>query len=157
MSLTDWAERWGLPPQALVELAGIPAITPVAPSRDKVHSEAAVQALVRLEAARKGIHLWRNNRGAFQDETGRVVRYGLANDSKQLDEVLKSSDLVGIEKVLIGPQHVGHIIGRMVSAECKPIGWKYTGTPREVAQLRWISLINANGGRAMFVNCEGYL
>jgi hypothetical protein len=156
MSLTDWANRWGLPVQALVELAGIPAFTPVSPPPD-IHSESAVQSLVQLEASRKGKYLWRNNVGALVDEKGRVVRYGLANRSKQENEVLKSGDLVGIEKVLITPAMVGHIIGRFVSCECKPVGWKFTGTPRELAQLRWISLINANGGRAAFVNSEGFL
>jgi len=155
VTLTEWAARWGLPDAALAELATVNMDVPVASAAGK--SEAYVQSRVRQEAERKGIYLWRNNRGAFQDKTGRLVRYGLANDSKTVDAILKSSDLIGIEKVLIGPEHVGHIIGRLVSCECKPEGWTYKGTEREQAQLRWLQLINAMGGRALFVNREGLL
>lgn len=155
-TLTDWANRWGLPPQALVELAGIPAVTPISPGTVRT-SESAVQSLVRLEAARKGKYLWRNNVGAMRDDTGRVVRFGLANTSKTENDAIKSGDLIGLEKVLIMPAHVGHIVGRFVSRECKPAGWTFTGTPRELAQLRWITLINANGGNAAFANSEGSL
>ena len=58
-------------------------------------SEAAVQAAIRIRASELGVRLFRNNVGACVDETGRVIRYGLANDSAQLQKRLKSSDLVG--------------------------------------------------------------
>lgn len=155
--IQDWAARWGLPPQALTELAGLPWATTVDPPSRPVTSEGALQSLVRLEAARKGIHLFRNNVGALLDKRGVPVRFGLANESKEENEVMKSSDLIGLEPVLIKPEHIGHIIGRLVSPEVKKPGWQYTGIGREPAQLRWISFINANGGRAMFVNREGIL
>lgn len=125
-------------------------------SRD-VESESAVQSLIRLEAARKGIWMGRNNVGALKDKTGRVVRYGLANDSAAVNEVVKSADLIGVRKVLITSDHVGKIIGQLVSRECKPVDWVYTGTPREQAQLRWATLINSYGGDAAIVNSEGSL
>jgi len=157
MSLTDWANRWGLPPQALAELATIPALTPVDPG-PAIKSESAVQSLVRLEAARKQKYLWRNNVGVLLDKTGRPVRYGLGNDSKAANEVMKSADLVGIERVLITPDHVGKIVGRFLSRECKPVGWKFNpNDPHECAQLRWATIINANGGNAAFANSEGTL
>lgn len=156
MNLTEWASRWGLPPQALVELSG--ALSVEAPELSTGKSESAVQSRVRLAAARKGtMHLWRNNVGVLVDKTGRPVRYGLANDSKAVNEVIKSADLIGLEKVLITPAHIGTIIGRFVSLECKPEGWKYTATPREVAQARWANLINTYGGSARFINSEGSL
>lgn len=157
MTLTDWANRWGLPSQALTELAGVPGFVPVAPA-GVIGSEGAVQSLVRLEAARHGKYLWRNNSGVLLDKTGRPVRYGLGNDSSQVNAVLKSADLVGIEKVLIKPEHVGTIIGRFVSRECKAPGWRFNPKDaRDCAQLRWATLINANGGNAAIVNSEGSL
>lgn len=156
MTLTDWATRWGIPAQAMVELASAHVGAPVPPSRP-IESESALQSLVRLEGANKGIHLWRNNVGVLKDKTGRPVRYGLGNDSAEVNAVIKSGDLIGIEKVLITDAHVGTVIGRFVSRECKAPDWKYTGTPREVAQLRWATLINSHGGNAAIVNSEGSL
>lgn len=147
---------WAIPPEAMAQLAQmqVGAVTP--PSRP-VESEAGLQSLVRLEGASKGILLFRNNVGVLLDKTGRPVRYGLANDSKAVNEVVKSADLIGIEKILITPAHVGTIIGRLVSRECKRPDWHWTGTPQEQAQLRWATLINANGGNAAIVNSEGSL
>lgn len=125
-------------------------------SRD-VESESALQSLVRLEAVRKGIWLGRNNVGVLLDKKGRPVRYGLANDSSNINEHLKSGDLIGIEKVLITPSMVGTVIGRFVSRECKRPDWEYSGTPEEVAQLQWAALINSFGGNAAIVNREGSL
>jgi hypothetical protein len=131
--------------------------TPVPPSRP-VTSEAGLQSLVRLEGAAKDIPLFRNNVGVLKDKTGRPVRYGLANDSAQLNATIKSGDLIGIESVLIRPEHVGTIIGRFVSRECKPPGWRFNpNDPHEAAQLRWATYINARGGNAAMVNSEGSL
>src|ERR1700677_1701677 len=82
-------------------------------------SESQVQSLVRLEAARKNIRLWRNNVGVLQDETGRPVRYWLANDSKALNEKIKSGDLVGWRPMLITPAMIGATVAQFVSRECK--------------------------------------
>lgn len=143
MTLTEWAIRWQLPAAALNELQ-LQVFNldpgPAAPDlRDK--SEAAVQALVRLEASRRGDRLWRNNVGALVDERGVPVRYGLANESKQQNARLKSSDLIGIERGT----------GRLLSYEVKEPGWRYTGTAREVAQLNWITLVCSLGGKAQFI------
>lgn len=116
-------------------------------------SEAAVQALVRLEAARKGVRLWRNNVGVLLDERGVPVRYGLANDSKRLNAVCKSGDLIGWRPLLVTPQHLGSTIAQFVSRECKHAGWKWTGNDHELAQQRWIDFVMADGGDAAF--CSG--
>jgi hypothetical protein len=120
-------------------------------------SEARVQSLVRLEAPTKGVTLWRNNVGVLVDTTGRPVRFGLANDSRALNEELKSGDLIGWRPVLVTPDLVGRTIAQFVSRECKPEGWRFTGTPREKAQLRWLDLVRAAGGDAAFANGVGTL
>lgn len=109
-------------------------------------TEADVQQLTRLEAARLGWYLWRNNSGAFMQESGpnraeRMVRYGLANESKQLNKKLKSSDLIGLDAA-----------GIFTAAECKASDWTFNPKDeREVAQLAFITLVRRNGGRAGFV------
>jgi len=100
--------------------------------------EADVQNLIRVEGAKIGMILWRNNSGALRDMLGRMVRFGLGNDSEAINKKLKSSDLIGI------------YCGLFVSIECKTPGWKYTGTAREVAQLAWINLVKSYGGVACF-------
>jgi hypothetical protein len=155
VTLEEWATRWRLPPQALAELSTIGAGEDESPEPVKEGSEALTQSLVRLEAAEAGWHLWRNNVGALKDERGRVVRYGLANDSSKLNAVLKSADLVGWRPRLIKVDDVGKILAQFASRECKAPGWTYTGTEREVAQLRWHSLVMANGGDSAIVHAKG--
>jgi hypothetical protein len=116
-----------------------------------------VQAAVRLEASQKGVRIFRNNRGAFQDATGRWIRYGLANDSEQYGDKIKSSDLIGIRKVMITPDMVGGSIGQFVSREIKRTDWKYRGTAEEQAQLAWLEFILLMGGDAAFANSTGTL
>lgn len=120
-------------------------------------SEAWAQSLVRLEASEKGVKLFRNNCGALKDEGGRLVRFGLGNDSAKMSEILKSGDLLGLRPVLIQERHVGHIIGQFMSREMKPPGWQYTGTGREVAQMAWCNLVNSCGGDAAFATGPGTL
>ena len=48
-------------------------------------TETDIQNLIKLEASRLGIRLWRNNVGALFDSNGRCLRYGLANDSASLN------------------------------------------------------------------------
>jgi len=152
--LFDWARRWGVPEQAIPELAtllGTSDLPPIAPPPPPSAREGWVQGQVRMRAPYVGMHLWRNNVGALKDERGVPVRYGLANDSKQLNDRIKSGDLIGIRRVTITPAMVGHVIGQFVSRECKAPGWRYTGTPREKAQLAWASLVQLNGGDAGFI------
>ena len=148
-NLHDWARKWGLSVECLRDLqitlgTYTPPLAPDAPGVGK--SEAWAQSALRIEASRKGVKLFRNNVGALSDKTGRFVRYGLANDSKTQNEILKSGDLIGLRPTLIA----GHVYGIFVSREMKSPGWQYTGTEREVAQLNWINLINSCGGDAAF-------
>lgn len=151
--LHTWAARWGVSPQAFQELQqALGMLAPPLVAGDPGHgkSEAWAQSAERLAASRQGIAVFRNNVGALKDERGRLVRFGLGNDSKGLNEVLKSSDLIGIKPVVIQPQHVGHTFGQFWAREMKEPGWHYTGTPREAAQMAFIGLVNAHGGDAAF-------
>lgn len=104
-------------------------------------TESEIQAQVRLEAARRGWHLWRNNSGVLLDRTGRPVRYGLANDSAGLNAALKSSDLIGWTDT-----------GRFVSIECKSPGGAI-----HPAQLAWLKLVEKSGGIAILARSIGDL
>lgn len=130
-------------------------LPPEAPGHGK--SEAWAQSMVRLEASQKGVKLFRNNVGALQDKTGRLVRYGLANDSQQMNEVIKSHDLIGWRRRLIEPWMVGHVIAQFTAREVKAPGWQYTGEGREPAQLAFGNLVNADGGDAAFATGPGSL
>ena len=120
-------------------------------------SEAAAVATIRLEASRLGLRLWRNNVGASVLQDGSFIRWGLANETAQMNRQIKSADLVGIRPILITPAHVGRLIGQFVSREVKPEGWKWSGSEREQAQLRWAELVNSLGGDACFASGEGTL
>ncbi len=119
--------------------------------------ESIVQARIRLEASRLGMRLWRNNVGCLRNSDGAYVRYGLANDSSQLNAVFKSSDLIGIRPITITEEHIGKVIGQFVAREIKPEGWKYKGTDREKAQQAFIDVVTELGGDAKFTTGEGDL
>lgn len=159
MNLYEWATRWGVPFAALTELrVELLGLEGQAGNEEHVgKSEAFVDSQVVQEATAKGVRLWRNNVGALKDDTGRVVRYGLANTSKAQNEIIKSGDRVGIRPVLITPAHVGSTIGQFVSREMKKPGWVYSGEGREEAQLNWALLVNSMGGDACFATGPGSL
>lgn len=114
-------------------------------------NEATVQAHVRLLASREGWRLFRNNVGVLLDSRGVPVRYGLANDSKKVNEQVKSGDLIGIRPVVITAAMVGHTLGQFASLEIKASGWKpRANDEHEIAQRKWASLVNEAGGYAIF-------
>ena len=116
-------------------------------------SEDTVKSQTEMIAASLGAMLMRNNVGAFQDQTGRFVRYGLMNESAKVNKEFKSSDLIGVTPVLIGPQHMGRTMGIFTAIETKKSAWKLTPSDDHAkAQLRFINLIKAHGGFAGFVN-----
>lgn len=159
MILAEWARTWAVADAALADLCarvlGMDGGDPQSPAGA---SEAAVQARVRVAASRRGERVWRNNLGSYEDPaTGRWIRYGLANDSPQVNAVLKSADLIGVRPRLITPQMVGQKIGQFVSYECKAAGWKWGNTERERAQLNWATRVLTLGGDARFVTDEGQI
>lgn len=114
-------------------------------------SETTQQTQIRLAASQMGMHLWRNNNGACYDQNGRLIRYGLGNDSKRINEQFKSSDLIGIMPVVINQEMVGKTIGIFIAVECKSLDWNYKiTTKREIAQQNFIDLVNSQGGLAGF-------
>lgn len=140
--LTEWAAVWGVPPAALQDLIARLTVTDFQPS-ETGRSEAAIQADIRLAAAKRGdLVLWRNNSGALLDDAGRLIRFGLGNDSAQANRRLKSADLIGI--------HRGS--GRFVSIEVKRPGWKHSdASERDRAQAAWAATVVAMGGVALRV------
>lgn len=155
MNLNQWAVKWSVPFEAVEDLRREFGSINTDPAPVVGGSEAAVQTRVRLEATRKGCRLWRNNSGAGYDENGNFIRWGLANDSAKLNAKLKSPDLVGVRPVVITPAHVGQTIGQLLLREVKPAGWRFTGTDREVAQLKFLQLASALGADAAFATDEG--
>lgn len=151
MLLDEWAAAWGIPAEALLDLRKRCGVLEAAVEDSQGRSESNVSSRLRLESSKRGYPFWRNNVGALIDDRGVPVRYGLANDSKQVNERLKSGDLIACKPTVILSCHVGRTIGQFVSVEVKHEGWKYTGTKREIAQLNWINLVNSRGGWASFV------
>lgn len=153
VNLNTWAMRWGVSPAALIELRAMLLPIDGGPPRPTVGtSEAAVQSQARVTASRDGWRLWRNNVGVLHDsETGAYVRFGLANDSKAVNKVCKSADLIGIRPVVVTPRHVGTTIGQFVSLECKAASWRYRGDEHEQAQMNWARLVTSLGGYARFI------
>lgn len=114
--------------------------------------EYEVQAEIQIEAAKFDCILMRNNSGALKDATGRLVRYGLGNDSKAKNDVVKSSDLIGITTVTVTPEMVGQKIGVFTALEVKREDWKENEEKRTVAQRNFIEWVKLRGGIAGFVS-----
>lgn len=67
-----------------------------------------------LDACGRGeVRLWRNNTGALEDKTGRIVRYGLCKGS---------SDLIGYRSLVITPEMVGQRVAVFAALEVKDKG-----------------------------------
>ena len=81
-----------------------------------------------MALSKAGATVWRNNVGALQDKTGRLVRYGLC---------VGSSDIIGI-----CPD------GRFLAVEVKTS----TGQVRP-DQVRFLDAVRAKGGRAGVARC----
>lgn len=113
---------------------------------------------VRLAASSLGLRLFRNNNGACKDETGRVIRFGLGNESKRINDQIKFGDYIGITPIKITPEMVGKTIGVFTNLEIKPQGALQStirkaekSGSREAAQAKAINLVRSFGGFAGFV------
>lgn len=151
IELAQWAARHGVAADAVAELAGLLGAVASAAARDDA-SESNVQSRVRLAGPAAGFRLFRNNCGVLTDERGVPVRFGLANDSKKLNEKLKSHDLIGWRRLAVTPDMVGKTVAQFASLECKHANWKPgEHRDREQAQMRWATLVAADGGFSRFV------
>lgn len=149
--LDQWAARHGVSQAAMLELQHLfnSNVTP----GEAGPSEGAAQALIRLEAPKHGAMLWRNNSGALMDDDGRMVRFGLGNDSAKVNKGWKSSDLIGITPV----HWQGYTFGVFTAVEVKRPGWKKPQNARDRAQLAFMTTVKAYGGRACFAtSAEDY-
>lgn len=113
--------------------------------------ESAAASHIRLFAAQQGIELWRNNVGACQDTTGRMIRYGLCNDSPALAKRVKSSDFIGITPVIVTPDMVGRVVGLFTAVETKASDWVFRDSDeRALAQAAFHDIVRRVGGLAGF-------
>jgi hypothetical protein len=161
MTFQDWARKWNVPAEALQELRTLY----VPPSAESGTSEAATQSRLRVAASSLGAMLLRNNNGACKEiredrngnpePTGRMIRYGLGNDSKKLNDVWKSSDLIGITPMTVRPEHVGTMIGVFTAVEVKHPGWTRPENDRDRAQEAFLISVCQLGGIGMYATHEG--
>ena len=116
--------------------------------------ESTVQQEVQIQARFFNCHLMRNNSGAFTDNTGRTVRFGLGNVSQKQSDRIKSSDLIGFTEVVITPEMVGKTVAIFTAIECKKEEWNIDKKldAREVAQNNFLHWITTKGGIAHFCN-----
>ena len=147
-SIHQWAAHHNISTQAMRDLVTLLSAPADLHPQDAAtgHSEAAGQQKIRLAAPKAGARLWRNNVGACVDDSGNFIRYGLANESKAMNKVMKSSDLIGITPVT----HAGLTFGVFTAIECKAGDWQYKGTAHELAQLAFHEMVIGLGGRAQF-------
>ena len=150
VTLYEWANKWGIPQVAIDDLV-IDTRTDNITNPEGATSEQGVSKRVRVEAASAGKVLWRNNNGACQDTNGNFIRYGLCNESKAMNASVKSSDLIGITPLVVTPELVGRTVGIFTAREVKAPGWQFKGTPREVAQEKFGSIVQRYGGDFSFI------
>ncbi len=112
-------------------------------------SEDEVEQLVVAKAAELGTNLLRNNTGGMK---GGSLRWGLGNTSKKRNDVIKSSDEIGITVITITPEMVGKTVGVFTAVEVKKEGWTFNPKDlTEVAQKAFIDWVLVRGGIAGFV------
>lgn len=156
--LTQWQQKHNISAEAMGDLAIITGRVPASlytPSQGAT-SEEATQSRLRVIAPSLASHLWRNNNGVMEDGD-RYIRFGLANDSKKLNDVFKSSDLIGITQMRIGPQHFGRTVGIFTAIEVKHPRWVTPENDRDEAQSNYLQHVNANGGLGFFCTHPGQL
>lgn len=161
MTFEEWAVKWNVSAAALQDLHSLY----VPPPGLEGTSETATGSRLRVTAPKIGAMLLRNNSGACKEvredqdgmpvPTGRMIRYGLGNDSKKLNEKWKSPDYIGPTPILIKPRHVGMTIGAFTVVETKHPGWTKPENDRDRAQEAFMVSVCQLGGIAMFVTHEG--
>lgn len=116
--------------------------------------EAATSSHIRRESPYHDCELWRNNVGVAEDMRGVPVRYGLANESRQQNQQIKSSDYIGITTIIITQEMVGQKIGVFTAVETKKSNWSFLQScKRSVAQKTFHDIVKNAGGFAGFATC----
>lgn len=98
-------------------------------------SESAIQQRIRLALSRAGVVMHRNNVGAYRDETGRVIRYGVGHPG--------GSDLIGWTPTVITPDMIGRTVAVFTAVEVKAP----KGRPTD-AQINFLAQVLNAGGLA---------
>lgn len=148
--LEQWAIRHGISQMALYELYAL--YQPTGEPHDDGVSESATSKECELIAARAGQRLWRNNNGSLQNDKGTWVRYGLGNTSKKINEVMKSSDYIGIKTKIITPADIGRKVGIFIAAEMKEPNWHMTKSDKRAqAQATFGAVVENAGGEFRFI------
>lgn len=78
------------------------------------------------------IRLWRNNVGSMTDKNGQMVTFGLCPGS---------SDLIGLESVIVTPDMVGKTIARFLAIEVKSEKGKASES-----QSKFLEMVQSLGG-----------
>ena len=114
--------------------------------------EETVTQHVIYEAAKLGVNLMRNNVGACQDTTGRLIRYGLMNESAKQNAQIKSSDYIGITPVKCFVDGLGVVqLGVFTAIEMKASTWQFSQSDkRALAQSKFHDMVRSYGGFAGF-------
>ena len=120
--------------------------------------EAKATIEVRESASLLKSRVFRNNSGGCEDETGRMIRFGLGNDGTKASYGLKFGDYIGITPLVITADMIGQTVGVFTNLEIKPDGHMQKtlsaaskqGT-REYYQWKTCEMVNNLGGLAGFV------
>lgn len=126
--------------------------------------ESAVESHVILDAASLNNELWRNNvgvawygntthlnDGSLLIQNPRPVRYGLCNESKKMNQNVKSSDYIGITPTLVTPAMVGSVLGVFTAVETKASDWTLNTNDKHcLAQKNFHDIVLKAGGYAGF-------
>jgi hypothetical protein len=121
MNIQEWAIKHHVSVEALTELQKL-FLPEVITEPSNIQHEADVVNSVRIQASNSGWRLWKNTRGAGHMDNGNYIRFGLANESPQMNRKIKSGDLIGIRPIKITQMMVGLTIGQFVSREVKRPG-----------------------------------
>ena len=78
------------------------------------------------------IRLWRNNVGSMIDKKGQMVTFGLCPGS---------SDLIGLESIVITPDMIGKTMARFLAIEVKSEKGKASES-----QSKFLEMVRAMGG-----------
>lgn len=115
-------------------------------------SENDVAQQLLMNARQFNCVLMRNNSGACTDQDGRLVRYGLGHTSP--NQEFKSSDYIGITKVVITQEMVGQTLGVFTAFETKKRSWNPLKKfdDRELKQNKFLQWVTENGGIAHFIH-----
>jgi hypothetical protein len=119
----------------------------------EIKTESDLQQAIMIEGPHHHCILMRNNSGALPDATGRFVRYGLGNVSKQHSDRIKSSDLIGFTRIVITPDMVGRTVAVFTAVEIKEPGWTHSPKDKRAnAQKAFTDWVKACGGFAGIVD-----